>query len=109
VPKVDPRQGEDPTSAMLAALVGTLEAHGVQYAFTGSFTLAFWSQPRSSKDIDVVALLEPDPEKRRALLAALAAAGFGVSAAALEDLERLHSTALELPLRDGARIIVELL
>ncbi|MCO5166152.1 MAG: nucleotidyl transferase AbiEii/AbiGii toxin family protein [Planctomycetes bacterium] len=109
MPKVDPREAEDPANAMLAALVDTLEAHGVEYAFTGSFTLAFWSQPRSSKDIDVVVLLEPDRSKRRALLHDLATAGFGVPTAALDDLERVHATALDLPLRHGAKLIVELI
>ncbi|MCW8139895.1 MAG: hypothetical protein KIT58_13440 [Planctomycetota bacterium] len=109
MPKVDPREAEDPSNAMLAALVDTLEAHGVEYAFTGSFTLAFWSQPRSSKDIDVVVLLEPDRSKRRALLHDLATAGFGVPTAALDDLERVHATALDLPLRHGAKLIVELI
>lgn len=67
MPLVDPRAQGDPVNAMLAALVGALEAHRVPYTFTGSFSLGFWAQPRSSKDIDVVVLLDdplPEPLER---------------------------------------------
>lgn len=108
MPLVDPRAQGDPVNAMLAALVGALEAHRVPYTFTGSFSLGFWAQPRSSKDIDVVVLLD-ERSKREALLCDLAKAGFDVSPEALGDLERVHSTALGLRLPNGGRVIVELL
>ncbi len=109
MPLVDPKAQGDPVNALLGALVGVIEAHHVPYTFTGSFSLGFWAQPRSSKDIDVVVLLDPDQVKRRALLADLAKAGFEVAVDAVGDLERLHSTPLGLKLPNGGRIVVELL
>jgi hypothetical protein len=109
MPLVDPRAQGDPVNALLGALVGVIEAHQVPYVFTGSFSLGFWAQPRSSKDIDVVVLLDPDPTKRRALLCDLEKAGFQVARDAVSDLEKLHSTPLGLTLPNGGRIVVELL
>jgi hypothetical protein len=107
MPLVDPRAAGDPANVLLATLVRVIEAHGVPYTFTGSFSLGFWTEPRSSKDIDIVLLL--DSSKRAGLLQDLAKEGLEVAPDALGDLERVSSTPLGLRLPTGGRIIVELL
>lgn len=109
MPLIDPRSENDPANAPLARLVRVLDKRGVDYTFTGSFSLGFWAQPRSSKDVDVVVLLEPDRKARKAVLDDLADAGFTVPIGALSDLERVFSCALKLKLPNGGSIIVELL
>lgn len=97
----------DPINAILFKLVAVLDDMGIPYAFTGSFALGFWAEPRSSKDVDV-ALLIDDREEKAEVLRRLVSAGIGVPEAALDDLGR-HGVAPIVVCPEGRRIVVELI
>lgn len=109
-PVIDPGASHDPAASVLERIVRILEAQGVAYAFTGAFALAYWAQPRGTKDIDVVVLLS-DRQEQAKLLEELLRAGFVVPPGALDDLARAphYSTGLLATLGTGAKLVIEIL
>jgi len=56
-------------------LLGLFNVHGVDYLIVGGYALAFHGAPRFTVGLDV--LVQPEPDKARKILAALADFGFG--------------------------------
>jgi hypothetical protein len=54
-------------------LLSVLNAHGVRYLIIGGYAVSFHSQPRWTKDLDL--LVNPDPENAKAAYTALAKFG----------------------------------
>lgn len=107
-PMFDYSSPADPINEIIFKLVGILEAAGIPYAITGSFALGIWSEPRASKDVDVVLILDGAPAKV-ALLRQLAGTGIAVPEAALDDLERHGLAPIVVGLPGGLKTAVELI
>jgi hypothetical protein len=65
-------------------LLSTLNAHKVEYLIVGGFAVGFHSQPRATKDLDI--LIRPEAENAEASYKALAAFGAPVKDLAPSDL-----------------------
>ena len=64
-------------------LLGSFNAHGVEYVLVGAYALAFHGAPRYTGDLDL--FIRPTPENAQRILAALADFGFGSLDLAIDD------------------------
>src|ERR1700692_799835 len=65
-------------------LLSTLNAHKAKYLIVGGFAVGFHSQPRATKDLDV--LIRPDAQNARAVYDALAQFGAPLEGVTPHDL-----------------------
>jgi hypothetical protein len=65
-------------------LLSAFHAHHVKYLIVGGYAVSFYSQPRSTKDIDI--FIRADPDNARAAFSALASFGAPLADSASEDL-----------------------
>lgn len=65
-------------------LLSALNAHQVKYLVVGGYAVSFHSQPRHTRDLDI--LIKPDAENARAAYAALAQFGAPLQGLSAQDL-----------------------
>lgn len=88
-------------------IANILDEMGIPYTFTGSLAYSAWVTPAATKDIDVV-VLAPGRVALARLFNRLAPLGLDPKRA-LEDVDAVGYTAVEMPVQPAGKIVVELI
>lgn len=107
-----PAIGPDPVNRIESALRGIasdLDALDVRWALIGGFAVSARTEPRFSRDVDVVVLVDGDPAAER-LVRSLTGMGYGLDAIVeQESVGRLATARMIAPAPDRLGVVVDLI
>lgn len=96
-------------TAILALTARSLDATGIGWALIGGFAVSVHTEPRFTRDVDVVVAGETDPEAER-LVRRLTEVGFRISTAIEQDhAKRLATVRLFAPGESDDGVVVDLI
>lgn len=93
----------------LRRIASELDSRQVRWALVGGFAVSVRTEPRFTRDVDVVVMVEGDGDAEQ-LVRSLTAEGYGLSALVEQDaVGRLATVRLISPDADGVGVVVDLI